>query len=172
MPLFLKSGQNWQKRQHAAYYIPASFGLNDILRLAPPQSAQEQEFAPLSTTPDPPTAMERCLQKPPPGMPNDTQDIGALLKRQTPHKMVAQGELEVSADHHRPNVPQVQPLTQGPEQTAPGFPDLSALVIKQDIQNLLYDFKQMLTANIVKIHAGVQMVTDRVRTTEEDILDT
>ncbi|CAH2324802.1 pyruvate carboxylase, mitochondrial isoform X2 [Pelobates cultripes] len=66
---------------------------------------------------------------------------------------------------------QPQSVQQGYEQTAPLYPDFSNLATKQDIKALLADFRQTWAADIAVIQTDLQMVTDRVRTTEEDIID-
>ncbi|CAH2306957.1 Hypothetical predicted protein, partial [Pelobates cultripes] len=66
---------------------------------------------------------------------------------------------------------QPQSEQQGYEQAAPPYPEFSNLATKQDIKALLADFRQTWAADIAVIQTDLQMVTDRVDTTEEDIID-
>ncbi|CAH2251248.1 Hypothetical predicted protein, partial [Pelobates cultripes] len=57
------------------------------------------------------------------------------------------------------------------ETPAAGFPDFSALATKQDIKNYLTEFRQTLSTDIAIIQADLQVVMDRVKANEEDIID-
>ncbi|CAH2252865.1 Hypothetical predicted protein [Pelobates cultripes] len=124
-------------------------------------------------TADRPSTIGRRSQKPPPGTPSESQDIGALMQRQALPKMAIPENQEASAysQTHTPDCPQAHNLPQAPEQTAAGFPYISALATKQDIKNLLNEFCQTLAMDISVIQADLQVVTDRVRATEEYIID-
>ncbi|CAH2310426.1 Hypothetical predicted protein [Pelobates cultripes] len=84
--------------------------------------------------------------------------------------------LEAGTITSKPQTPtqeetQPQSEQQGYEQTAPPYPDFSKLATKQDIKALLADFRQTWAADIAVIQTDLQMVTDRVHSTEEDIID-
>ncbi|CAH2293657.1 Hypothetical predicted protein [Pelobates cultripes] len=170
MPFVAKTGQNrWQKKV-AAFHLPAR--LENLLGRIPHQrelywGTEKPSMA------QQPTNMGRHSQKPTTGMQTKSQDIGALLQRQAQPKMAAPENQELLAD------PQAQALNNPPAHTPPqaarapitGLPDLSALASKQDIKNYLTEFRQMLATDIAVIQADLQMVTDRVRASEEDIIE-
>ncbi|CAH2310814.1 Hypothetical predicted protein [Pelobates cultripes] len=112
--------------------------------------------------------MGKRTQKPAPGTPTDSHEVGALLQRQAQHKMATQEEQEASADPLRQmqDNSDTQSILQGLEQTSPSCPDLSALATKKDIKNLSTDFQWKLAADIAVIQADMQVVTDRVHATE------
>ncbi|CAH2220481.1 Hypothetical predicted protein, partial [Pelobates cultripes] len=67
--------------------------------------------------------------------------------------------------------PSQQLLPQGTEQSSPGNSNGTGPATKQDIRNLLKDVQKLLAADIEVIEANLQVVTDRVHTLEEDIVD-
>ncbi|CAH2282900.1 Hypothetical predicted protein [Pelobates cultripes] len=68
------------------------------------------------------------------------------------------------------NDPPQQPITQVPKTPAICYVDVATLDTKQDFANLLTDIK-LLAADVDLVRAEVQMDTDRIRASEEDILD-
>ncbi|CAH2220256.1 Hypothetical predicted protein [Pelobates cultripes] len=169
MPFFANSGQNRRRKKTAAYHLPAR--LEDLFGCIPPQTDCIEDWSTENILPaKQPSNMGRRSQKPLQGTPSKTPNIMAMLQRQALHKIAAPEHQEAPADLS-PDHPQAHTLLHTPETTTAGPPDLSALATKQDIKNYLTELHQTLATDIAVIQADLQAVIDRVRATEEDILE-
>ncbi|CAH2273954.1 Hypothetical predicted protein [Pelobates cultripes] len=154
----------------AAYHLPPSLGIEEWR--SPPQILYLRVDITNATTPDLLPKMGRRSQKPLPGTLCNSRDIGSLLQRQAQSKMAAQDaytaitELQAHTQEKAPS----QPKLPGCKQTPPIYPDFSTLASKQDMKTLLADFRQTLEADTAVIQTDLQMVTDRVCATEENII--
>ncbi|CAH2245399.1 Hypothetical predicted protein [Pelobates cultripes] len=124
MPFFLQSGLKRRKKQLAVYHLPPSLGLEEWW--SAPQTPDKRGVTTTATTPDTLPDMGRRSQKPPPGTPCDSRDIGSMLQRQAIAKMAA---LDVHMAVIAPQtliqeVAQPQPQQQISEQTAQKLPRL------------------------------------------------